>query len=90
MIISVSQAPKRGRICQHCDQDSSRYSDHAGQVALMSGLECSIGIIACSLPPLRMLFRQFFKGSSNQSHPQYDSTSDVSKKIGFLGSGTKD
>ena len=48
-------------------------------MALMSGLECGIGIIACSLPPLRMLFKQYFKGSSNQSQPEYGSTNNVSE-----------
>lgn len=53
-------------------------------------MECGIGITACSLPPLRLLFKNFFKGSTDQSKEQsagaynsnnYNSTNDVSRDL---------
>ncbi|XXH02504.1 hypothetical protein Hte_008880 [Hypoxylon texense] len=38
-----------------------------GHTILWSILEAGIGIITCSLPPLRRLFRKFYQGSSAQS-----------------------
>ncbi|KAL7624934.1 hypothetical protein AAE478_004148 [Parahypoxylon ruwenzoriense] len=67
--------------------DTVAYPDdflyHAGYIALWSELECGMGIVACSLPPLRRLFKNFFKGSTNQSRPAYNSTSD--KKAFHVG-----
>ncbi|KAL6895422.1 hypothetical protein HDV57DRAFT_8797 [Trichoderma longibrachiatum] len=38
-----------------------------GSTILWSVLEAGLGIISCSLPPLRRLFRKFYQGSSGQS-----------------------
>lgn len=33
------------------------YIDHLGMINISSNIECGLGVIACSLPPLRRLFR---------------------------------
>ncbi|OAA66559.1 hypothetical protein SPI_01135 [Niveomyces insectorum RCEF 264] len=38
-----------------------------GHTILWSVLEAGLGIISCSLPPLRKFFKKFYQGSSNQS-----------------------
>ncbi|KAJ4859486.1 hypothetical protein T069G_04474 [Trichoderma breve] len=38
-----------------------------GSTILWSLLEAGLGIISCSLPPLRRLFKKFYQGSSGQS-----------------------
>lgn len=42
-------------------------TDHVGPIVICSNVECSFGIIACSLPPLRKLFKTFYGSSSNNS-----------------------
>lgn len=41
--------------------------DNWGSTILWSLLEAGLGIISCSLPPLRRLFKKFYQGSSGQS-----------------------
>lgn len=41
--------------------------DNWGHTILWSILEAGIGIITCSLPPLRRLFKKFYQGSSAMS-----------------------
>lgn len=47
-------------------------SDHMGAISIYSNIECGLGIIGCSLPSLRKLFR-FYHGSSRDMHYQYPS-----------------
>ncbi|KAL7931821.1 hypothetical protein V8C35DRAFT_308662 [Trichoderma chlorosporum] len=51
--------------------DTDKYPNNSlfnwGQTILWSVLEAGLGIISCSLPPLRRLFRKFYQGSSAQS-----------------------
>lgn len=49
--------------------------DHLGVISLTSNIECSLGIIGCSLPPLRKLFK-FYYGSSHSG--TYKFTGEVS------------
>lgn len=51
------------------------FSDHLGVISITSNVECSLGIIGCSLPPLRKLFK-FYYGSSHDAN--YKITGDVS------------
>ncbi|KAM0812006.1 hypothetical protein AB5N19_14323 [Seiridium cardinale] len=48
------------------------YLYHAGVVVLCSNLECSLAMIACSLPPLRAFFKRYYGSSSG-----FSSTSSV-------------
>ncbi|KAH7153893.1 hypothetical protein DER46DRAFT_637991 [Fusarium sp. MPI-SDFR-AT-0072] len=48
---------------------------HLGVVSITSNVECCLGIIACSLPPLRKLFN-FYYGSSNEGNYQYTGESE--------------
>ncbi|KAF5602421.1 uncharacterized protein FSUBG_7728 [Fusarium subglutinans] len=48
---------------------------HLGVVSITSNVECCLGIIACSLPPLRKLFN-FYYGSSNEANYQYTGESE--------------
>lgn len=41
--------------------------DNWGSTILWSLLEAGLGIISCSLPPLRRLFKKFYQGSSGKS-----------------------
>ncbi|KAH9904942.1 hypothetical protein F4778DRAFT_731248 [Xylariomycetidae sp. FL2044] len=51
--------------------DHSKYTTeflyHAGTIVMCSNLECSLGLIACSLPPLRALFK-FYYGTSQEEY----------------------
>ncbi|KAJ0142865.1 hypothetical protein HZ326_14363 [Fusarium oxysporum f. sp. albedinis] len=47
-----------------------RELNHLGVVSIASNVECCLGIIACSLPPLRKLFN-FYYGSSHEGNYQY-------------------
>ncbi|KAI2609402.1 uncharacterized protein GGS25DRAFT_484517 [Hypoxylon fragiforme] len=58
----------------------NNYFYHAGYIALWSEMECGLGIVACSLPPLRRLFKSFF-GSSNRSKPGYSGSADPKKSF---------
>lgn len=42
--------------------------DHLGVISITSNVECCLGIIACSLPPLRKLFRFYYGTSRDQSN----------------------
>jgi hypothetical protein len=53
--------------------ESPRPLDHLGAIVITSNLECSLGLLACALPPLRKLFK-FYYGSTHEatvpvSHP---------------------
>ncbi|KAJ4050648.1 hypothetical protein NW761_005444 [Fusarium oxysporum] len=48
---------------------------HLGVVSITSNVECCLGIIACSLPPLRKLFN-FYYGSSHEGNYQYTGESE--------------
>ncbi|KAM0553295.1 hypothetical protein ACHAPJ_007308 [Fusarium lateritium] len=48
---------------------------HLGVVSITSNVECCLGIIACSLPPLRKLFK-FYYGSSYEGKYKYTGESD--------------
>ncbi|KAF5008709.1 hypothetical protein FDECE_5036 [Fusarium decemcellulare] len=54
--------------------DTVKYPDeiayHLGVISITSNIECSLGIIACSLPPLRKLFN-FYYGSSHEGDYKY-------------------
>lgn len=50
-----------GKTCLTC------MSDNWGHTILWSVLEAGLGIMACSLPPLRKLFKKSFGGSSHPS-----------------------
>ncbi|KAF4460500.1 integral membrane [Fusarium albosuccineum] len=54
--------------------DTVKYPDeiayHLGVISITSNIECSLGIIACSLPPLRKLFN-FCYGSSHEGDYKY-------------------
>lgn len=41
--------------------------DNWGHIILWSILEAGLGIISCSLPPLRQLFKKFYQDSSGRS-----------------------
>ncbi|CAI4211661.1 unnamed protein product [Parascedosporium putredinis] len=51
--------------------DTEKYPDESlfnwGHTILWSVLEAGLGVIACSLPPLRILFKRFYQGSSGMS-----------------------
>ncbi|KAJ4005529.1 hypothetical protein NW766_011079 [Fusarium irregulare] len=51
--------------------DVVKYPDeiayHLAVISITSNVECCLGIIACSLPPLRKLFR-FYYGSSRDNY----------------------
>lgn len=44
--------------------------DHLGVINITSNIECGLGIIGCSLPPLRKLFK-FYYGSSHDGNYKY-------------------
>ncbi|EXK82467.1 hypothetical protein FOQG_13180 [Fusarium oxysporum f. sp. raphani 54005] len=48
---------------------------HLGVVSITSNVECCLGIIACSLPPLRKLFNIYY-GSSHEGNYQYTGKSE--------------
>lgn len=48
--------------------------DHLAVISITSNVECCLGIIACSLPPLRKLFR-FYYGSSRDNYQITDEAS---------------
>ena len=48
--------------------------DHLAVISITSNVECCLGIIACSLPPLRKLFR-FYYGSSRDNYQITDEVS---------------
>ncbi|KAF5620197.1 integral membrane protein [Fusarium sp. NRRL 52700] len=48
---------------------------HLGVISITSNVECCLGIIACSLPPLRKLFN-FYYGSSKEANYQYTGESE--------------
>ncbi|KAF6782649.1 integral membrane protein, partial [Colletotrichum sojae] len=60
-----------GKMLQgHQDADAAMLtesSDHLGVINITSNVECSLGIIACSLPPLRKLFK-FYYGTSHDAN----------------------
>jgi hypothetical protein len=49
--------------------------DHLAVISITSNVECCLGMIACSLPPLRKLFK-FYYGSSHEGN--YQITGEVS------------
>lgn len=54
------------------------YKDHLGMINITSNIECGLGVIACSLPSLRRLFR-----CCNSSYDgKFNYSGDVSKKLG--------
>ncbi|KAF9870235.1 integral membrane protein [Colletotrichum karsti] len=48
---------------------------HLGVISITSNLECALGIIGCSLPPLRKLFK-FYYGSSHDANYKYSGQSE--------------
>ncbi|KAK8087330.1 hypothetical protein PG994_002304 [Apiospora phragmitis] len=52
-----------------------------GHIILWSVLEGGLGVIACSLPPLRALFRKFYQGSGGRSGYGLKSNSEISRKL---------
>ncbi|KAF5020881.1 hypothetical protein F66182_7083 [Fusarium sp. NRRL 66182] len=57
---------------------------HLGVISITSNIECSLGIIASSLPPLRKLFK-FYYGSSDASG--YNATGDAVNGLESAGAG---
>ncbi|KAL0778187.1 hypothetical protein CaCOL14_005840 [Colletotrichum acutatum] len=60
--------------------------DHLGVISITSNLECSLGIIGSSLPPLRKLFK-FYYGSSHDGN--YKITGESGDALGSAGPGIK-
>ncbi|EXF74472.1 hypothetical protein CFIO01_01950 [Colletotrichum fioriniae PJ7] len=59
---------------------------HLGVISITSNLECSLGIIGSSLPPLRKLFK-FYYGSSHDGN--YKITGESGDALGSAGPGIK-
>ncbi|KAM0425288.1 hypothetical protein ACHAPT_009344 [Fusarium lateritium] len=59
---------------------------HLAVISLTSNIECSLGIIGCSLPPLRKLFN-FYYGSSHSG--KYKITGESDNALGSAGAGIK-
>ncbi|POS72773.1 hypothetical protein DHEL01_v208833 [Diaporthe helianthi] len=59
---------------------------HLGVINITSNIECGLGIIGCSLPPLRKLFR-FYYGSSHDANYKYPRESE--NGLGGSGRGIK-
>ncbi|CAG9940078.1 unnamed protein product [Clonostachys rosea f. rosea IK726] len=60
---------------------------HLGVISITSNLECSLGIIACSLPPLRKLFKFYYGNSSRDA--QYKYTRESENALGSSGPGIR-
>ncbi|KAG8169535.1 hypothetical protein KVR01_000280 [Diaporthe batatas] len=59
---------------------------HLGVINITSNIECGLGIIGCSLPPLRKLFK-FYYGSSHDGDYKYPRESE--NALGGSGRGIK-
>ncbi|KAH8763606.1 hypothetical protein F5883DRAFT_676241 [Diaporthe sp. PMI_573] len=59
---------------------------HLGVINITSNIECGLGIIGCSLPPLRKLFK-FYYGSSHDGNYKYHGESE--NALGNSGRGIK-
>ncbi|KAH7241313.1 hypothetical protein BKA59DRAFT_528924 [Fusarium tricinctum] len=57
---------------------------HLGVISITSNVECCLGIIACSLPPLRKLFR-FYYGTSRDQSNKYTGESENALNNSGLG-----
>lgn len=55
---------------------------HFGIIQICSNIECGLGIIGCSLPPLRKLFK-FYYGSTSEG--KYANTGNVSLVLNLDG-----
>ncbi|VUC30765.1 unnamed protein product, partial [Clonostachys rosea] len=63
---------------------------HLGVISITSNLECSLGIIACSLPPLRKLFKFYYGSSSRDAQYKYKYTREQSENaLGSSGPGIR-
>lgn len=75
----VSRLLKVNSLSLECQLTRHAYSiDHLGVISITSNLECSLGIIGSSLPPLRKLFK-FYYGSSHDGN--YKITGEVSEEL---------
>ncbi|KAH6967571.1 hypothetical protein BKA56DRAFT_497580 [Ilyonectria sp. MPI-CAGE-AT-0026] len=70
--------------------DTARYPTeiayHLGVISLTSNIECSLGIIGCSLPPLRKLFKFYYGSSRNGT---YEFTGESENVLGNSGLGIR-
>ncbi|KAG6354386.1 hypothetical protein INS49_004403 [Diaporthe citri] len=66
--------------------DTEKYPTEIAFVNITSNIECGLGIIGCSLPPLRKLFK-FYYGSSQDGNYKYPEESE--NVLGGSGPGIK-